>query len=170
MGRLGCSKGIGRVQGGTRVPPDHAGGGGNGGLYSGCLLWRRGNEGRRQSAECRKPPNATSKPPQSLLIAKGLGPQTHLKATLKPPQCDPHATLKPPAGQAAAREGGPVRWWSGSRAWRGSSRPECLPICFCILPSPVNFWPCPSYLKSKYWCGIWSRSKKDKPFALSACI
>jgi len=33
-----------------------------------------------------KPPNATSKPPQSLLIANRLRPQSHLKATLKPPQ------------------------------------------------------------------------------------
>ena len=35
-------------------------------------------EGRRQNAERgAKPPNATPKPPQSLLIAKGLRPQSH---------------------------------------------------------------------------------------------
>jgi hypothetical protein len=32
-----------------------------------------------------KPPQATSKPPQSVLIANRLRPQSHLKATLKPP-------------------------------------------------------------------------------------
>jgi hypothetical protein len=37
--------------------------------------------------------NATSKPPQSLLIANRLRLQSHPKATLKPPQCDPNATL-----------------------------------------------------------------------------
>ena len=60
-------------------------------------------KGRKLKAECRKarqthlkPPqshiNATSKPPQSLLIANRLRPQSHSKATLKPPQCDPNAT------------------------------------------------------------------------------
>jgi hypothetical protein len=32
-----------------------------------------------------KPPKATARPPQSLLIARGLRPQSHPKATLKPP-------------------------------------------------------------------------------------
>src|ERR1017187_8996353 len=30
-------------------------------------------------------------------LAKGLRPQSHPKATLKPPTCDLHATLKPPS-------------------------------------------------------------------------
>ncbi len=45
-----------------------------------------------------KPPqshiNATSKPPQGLLIANRLRLQSHPKATLKLPQSHPKATLK----------------------------------------------------------------------------
>jgi hypothetical protein len=40
----------------------------------------------------RKPPKATSRPPQSVLIARGLRPQSHLRATPMRPQCDPKAT------------------------------------------------------------------------------
>jgi hypothetical protein len=42
-------------------------------------------EGTMQKPRAR-PPKATSKPPQSLLIARGLRPQSHLNATLKPPK------------------------------------------------------------------------------------
>ena len=42
------------------------------------------------------PPKATSKPPQSLLIARGLRPQSHPKATPMRPQSHLNATLKLP--------------------------------------------------------------------------
>src|ERR1035438_10391155 len=42
-------------------------------------------EFRMQNAECGMPHNATAKPPQSVLIARGLRPQSHPKATLTPP-------------------------------------------------------------------------------------
>jgi hypothetical protein len=48
--------------------------------------------------------NATSKPPQSVLIAKGLGPQSHPKATPMRPQSHPNATLEPPESHAAGKE------------------------------------------------------------------
>jgi hypothetical protein len=43
-----------------------------------------------------KPPKATLKPPQSLLIANRLRPQSHPKATTKLPQSHPKATLRLP--------------------------------------------------------------------------
>ena len=54
---------------------------------AGCA---RSNEGSR-----RKPPNATSKPPQSLLIANRLRPQSHPKAISKRQQSANKATPKP---------------------------------------------------------------------------
>src|ERR1039458_3176373 len=51
---------------------------------------RNADCGLRNGGEARvRPPDATSKPPQSHLIAKGLRPQSYPKATLKPPTCDP---------------------------------------------------------------------------------
>ena len=49
-------------------------------------------EGSMVNPSAPGPPKATSKPPQSLLIANRLRPQSHPKATLKPPQSHPKAT------------------------------------------------------------------------------
>jgi len=73
--------------------------------------------------ECRMPGeatqshiNATSKPPQSVLIANRLRPQSHHNATPKPPQCDPKATtmrqqshLKPGEGASSSGDLGGER-------------------------------------------------------------
>ena len=56
------------VQGRSRVPPDHREGGGRGRLYSGLLMV---SAEHRTSNSRSKPAKATSKPPQSVLIARG---------------------------------------------------------------------------------------------------
>jgi hypothetical protein len=49
-----------------------------------------------------RPPKAISKPPQSLLIANRLRPQSHSNATSKPPQSHPKATQRLPQGYPKA--------------------------------------------------------------------
>jgi len=55
--------------------------------------------GLQASEATQSHPKATSKPPQSQLIANRLRPQSHPKATLKPPQSHLKATPKPPSSQ-----------------------------------------------------------------------
>ena len=68
---------------------------------------RMQNAERRKARQSHPEPhqshiNATSKPPQSLLIANRLRSQDHSKATLKPPQSHPKATPKPPQSHPKA--------------------------------------------------------------------
>jgi hypothetical protein len=68
-----------------------------------------------------------------------------------------------------------AQWYIWSRGQRTEHAPRTTPfnprltyhvsrfilrllIGFSIALNPVNISRCPSYLKSKYWCGIWSRS------------
>jgi hypothetical protein len=55
-----------------------------------------------------KPPKATLKPAQSLLIANRLRPQSYFNATLKPPQSHPNATPMLPQCYPKASGGGVI--------------------------------------------------------------
>jgi len=90
----------GYVQGMSRVPPDHAEGGGGGRLYLERLWKTLNSEPRTSNLEPRtlnsraKPPKATSEPLQSLLIANRLRPQSHPKASSMRQQSADKATRK----------------------------------------------------------------------------
>jgi hypothetical protein len=88
---------------------------------------------RMQNAERRKTgqshpkphqshPIATSKPPQSLLVATPLRPQSHSKATLKPLQSHPKATARPPSSQLI----GPLQNLGGAE-------PTCFPRALVLM-------------------------------------
>src|ERR1039458_4359821 len=61
----------------------------------------------REIGECDL--NATSKPPQSVLIANRLRPQSHPKANPMRPQCDPNATpMRPQCDPKATARPAPL--------------------------------------------------------------
>jgi hypothetical protein len=85
------------------------------GEHSGAKVECRMKEGRA------KPPKVTSKPPQSLLIARGLRPQSHLHTTCMRPSSHPQAWGKcggPVAQRARTSEGRGA--WSARRTCSGS--------------------------------------------------
>jgi hypothetical protein len=102
---------------------------------------RMQNAERRKAGQSHPEPhqshiNATSKPPQSLLIANRLRPHSHSKATLKPPQSHPKATPRPPASQLI----GPFQDQDGAKT-------TCLPRALALMRIDV-LWPSVAILTS----------------------
>src|ERR1035438_10318540 len=81
-----------------------------------------------KNAECRmqtgraKPAKATARPPQSVLIARGLRLTCDIHATLKPPQCDPKATPMRPQSHPTATSKPPTCGPQGTPTSRASHR------------------------------------------------
>ena len=70
-----------------------------------------------------KPPQATMKPPQGLLVANRLRPTSHPHATPMRPSCDPKATPKPQWMGRKRRSGPRSIWLRSGRATLDQLRP-----------------------------------------------
>jgi len=108
---------------------------------------------REDHASRAKPPqshiNATSKPPQGLLLANWLRPQSHHKASIKPPQCDPNAptrrlqsahkaTSKPARAKADGRPPAAVRLRRTGRQNANRPATQLLKPNRCWMPGSLT--------------------------------